>query len=176
VNQLASAARTPDVRAASTTASSRQIPALDGIRGLAIIWVVLHNATDEEFAAGGVFHLLTLLTHPGWIGVPWRQPANHQRPLVLRANHAPERVPTSDACEPPPPHTHQRPTAPKPYPRLRKLRASRCNLLILSQFDCRRQANWHDNRKESRQPATCTASEFAGIVAIPSGARRGKQT
>jgi len=69
VSQLASAARTPDVRAARTTASSRQIPALDGIRGLAIIWVVLHNATDEEFAAGSVFHLLTVLTHPGWIGV-----------------------------------------------------------------------------------------------------------
>jgi len=51
VNQLASAARAPDVRAASTTASSRQIPALDGIRGPAIIRVILHNATDDEFAA-----------------------------------------------------------------------------------------------------------------------------
>ena len=67
-------------------------------------------------------------------------------------------------------------TLEKPHPRLCKLRASRCNLLIFSQLDCHRQANWHDNCKESRQPAMCTASQFAGIVAIPSPARRGKQT
>jgi peptidoglycan/LPS O-acetylase OafA/YrhL len=49
---------------------SRHIPALDGIRGLAIIWVVLHNATAQEFVSPrGVFYLLTLFTHTGWIGV-----------------------------------------------------------------------------------------------------------
>ena len=64
----------------------------------------------------------------------------------------------------------------KPYPRLRKIRASICNLLSFQQFDYNRQANLHDNRKESRQPAMCAASQFAGIVAIPSPARRGKQT
>jgi peptidoglycan/LPS O-acetylase OafA/YrhL len=51
-------------------ALSRQILALDGIRGLAIIWVVLHNATAQEFVSPhGVFYLLTLFTHTGWIGV-----------------------------------------------------------------------------------------------------------
>ena len=48
----------------------RYIPALDGIRGLAIVWVVLHNATDISMApASGIFRALGLLTHPGWIGV-----------------------------------------------------------------------------------------------------------
>jgi peptidoglycan/LPS O-acetylase OafA/YrhL len=47
-----------------------QIPALDGIRGLAIIWVVLHNSSDMAIApARGLPHLFVLLTHPGWIGV-----------------------------------------------------------------------------------------------------------
>jgi peptidoglycan/LPS O-acetylase OafA/YrhL len=50
--------------------SARYIPALDGIRGLAIVWVVLHNATDISMApASGVFRALGLLTHTGWIGV-----------------------------------------------------------------------------------------------------------
>jgi len=49
---------------------SAYVPALDGIRGVAIIWVVLHNATDMAFAPQrGVLHLLYLLAHPGWIGV-----------------------------------------------------------------------------------------------------------
>jgi peptidoglycan/LPS O-acetylase OafA/YrhL len=49
---------------------SKHIPALDGIRGLAIIWVVLHNATAQESASPrGVFYLLSLFTHTGWIGV-----------------------------------------------------------------------------------------------------------
>lgn len=49
---------------------SRLIPALDGIRGLAIIWVVLHNATAENFVSPrGVFYFLTLFAHTGWIGV-----------------------------------------------------------------------------------------------------------
>jgi peptidoglycan/LPS O-acetylase OafA/YrhL len=50
--------------------SAAQIPALDGIRGLAIVWVVLHNASDLPTApSGGISHLFVWLTHPGWIGV-----------------------------------------------------------------------------------------------------------
>ena len=46
------------------------VPALDGIRGLAIIWVVLHNTTDLlPSTLHGVSHALALLVHPGWIGV-----------------------------------------------------------------------------------------------------------
>jgi len=56
----------PDQRASST----ERLPALDGIRGLAIIWVVLHNTTDIlPPALHGASHLLALLLHPGWIGV-----------------------------------------------------------------------------------------------------------
>jgi peptidoglycan/LPS O-acetylase OafA/YrhL len=48
----------------------RQIPALDGIRGIAIIWVVLHNATAMASApASRWLHVLPLLAQPGWIGV-----------------------------------------------------------------------------------------------------------
>jgi peptidoglycan/LPS O-acetylase OafA/YrhL len=55
---------------AARAATSRQIPALDGIRGLAIVWVVLHNTTDlPTTPSGGAFHLFLLLAHPGWIGV-----------------------------------------------------------------------------------------------------------
>jgi peptidoglycan/LPS O-acetylase OafA/YrhL len=53
-----------------TQARLAQIPALDGIRGLAIIWVVLHNSSDMAIApARGLAHLFVLLTHPGWLGV-----------------------------------------------------------------------------------------------------------
>ena len=60
-----------DVRAAlSTTAPSSQIPALDGIRGLAIIWVVLHNSTGMPMAASSRWlHVFPLLASRGWIGV-----------------------------------------------------------------------------------------------------------
>jgi len=55
---------------ASAPAGAGFIPALDGIRGVAILWVVLHNATDVTMApATGVLHAANLLTHPGWIGV-----------------------------------------------------------------------------------------------------------
>src|SRR3984885_7746101 len=52
-------------------AGSRQIPALDGIRGLAIIWVVLHNATGIPLTlpASRWLHLFPLLASRGWIGV-----------------------------------------------------------------------------------------------------------
>jgi len=50
--------------------SARHLPALDGIRGLAIIWVVFHNTLDDKFApTGGLLHLVALLARPGWIGV-----------------------------------------------------------------------------------------------------------
>lgn len=48
----------------------KYVPALDGIRGVAIIWVVFHNTRDLPYPApGGVFHVLSLLGHMGWIGV-----------------------------------------------------------------------------------------------------------
>jgi peptidoglycan/LPS O-acetylase OafA/YrhL len=50
--------------------STGHLPALDGIRGVAIIWVVLHNTTDllppTLQSASRVF---AFLVHPGWIGV-----------------------------------------------------------------------------------------------------------
>jgi len=50
--------------------TSRQIPAFDGIRGVAIFWVVLHNATSMPLAPSGRWlHLFPLLTSRGWIGV-----------------------------------------------------------------------------------------------------------
>lgn len=55
---------------ASTPLSTRHLPALDGIRGLAIIWVVFHNTLADNFApSGGPLHIVALLAHPGWIGV-----------------------------------------------------------------------------------------------------------
>jgi len=54
---------------AAVIIGSRPIPALDGIRGVAIIWVVFHNATDLPYAGLPVFHLPALLAHMGWIGV-----------------------------------------------------------------------------------------------------------
>lgn len=54
----------------SASATKRPIPALDGIRGLAIIWVVFHNATDLGLGPSGrLLHALVILAHPGWIGV-----------------------------------------------------------------------------------------------------------
>jgi peptidoglycan/LPS O-acetylase OafA/YrhL len=50
--------------------SSGRLPVLDGIRGLAIIWVVLHNTTDLlPPTLHGASHVLAFLAHPGWIGV-----------------------------------------------------------------------------------------------------------
>jgi peptidoglycan/LPS O-acetylase OafA/YrhL len=50
-------------------APSRHLPALDGIRGLAIVWVVLHNSLADFAPATGPLHWVALLAHPGWIGV-----------------------------------------------------------------------------------------------------------
>jgi peptidoglycan/LPS O-acetylase OafA/YrhL len=47
-----------------------RVPALDGLRGIAIIWVVLHNTTDLVYTAPhGPLHVLAVLSHAGWIGV-----------------------------------------------------------------------------------------------------------
>lgn len=47
-----------------------RVPALDGVRGVAIIWVVFHNATDMPHpATRGALHVLSGLSHSGWIGV-----------------------------------------------------------------------------------------------------------
>ena len=46
------------------------IPGLDGVRGVAIIWVVLHNAMDRPWIVSGpLFHGVALFAHLGWIGV-----------------------------------------------------------------------------------------------------------
>jgi peptidoglycan/LPS O-acetylase OafA/YrhL len=51
-------------------ASSARIPALDGIRGVAIFWVVLHNATGFPTAPSTRWlHVLPLFSSRGWIGV-----------------------------------------------------------------------------------------------------------
>jgi peptidoglycan/LPS O-acetylase OafA/YrhL len=57
-------------RALRQESSSERLPALDGIRGLAIIWVVLHNTTDLlPPTLHGTSRVLAFLVHPGWIGV-----------------------------------------------------------------------------------------------------------
>jgi peptidoglycan/LPS O-acetylase OafA/YrhL len=48
---------------------SRPIPALDGIRGVAIMWVVFHNATAFSYASRLLFHVPAILAQMGWIGV-----------------------------------------------------------------------------------------------------------
>jgi peptidoglycan/LPS O-acetylase OafA/YrhL len=46
------------------------IPALDGVRGLAILWVILHNASDVlPGVRSGLLWLYAVVAHPGWIGV-----------------------------------------------------------------------------------------------------------
>ncbi len=58
------------VDADAEPANALRIPALDGIRGVAIIWVILHNAIDVSQApATGILRVLKLIAHPGWIGV-----------------------------------------------------------------------------------------------------------
>jgi peptidoglycan/LPS O-acetylase OafA/YrhL len=61
--------RTVPCQMPDQTRSGRQ-PALDGIRGLAIVWVVLYNTTNLlPPTQHGAWHLLAYLVHPGWIGV-----------------------------------------------------------------------------------------------------------
>jgi peptidoglycan/LPS O-acetylase OafA/YrhL len=62
---------TPNVERTDQRVSSiGRLPTLDGIRGLAIIWVVLHNTTELlPQTLQGASHVLAFLVHPGWIGV-----------------------------------------------------------------------------------------------------------
>jgi peptidoglycan/LPS O-acetylase OafA/YrhL len=62
---------TPNLERTDQRASSTgHLPALDGIRGLAIVWVVLHNTADPlPPTLHGASHVLAFLVHPGWIGV-----------------------------------------------------------------------------------------------------------
>lgn len=60
--------------AADTTYAQQQdrcrCPSLDGVRGVAVIWVVLHNTTVLlPPALHGAWHALAFLVVPGWIGV-----------------------------------------------------------------------------------------------------------
>jgi peptidoglycan/LPS O-acetylase OafA/YrhL len=53
-----------------TGALQRQIPALDGIRGVAIVWVLFHNTTAMPLAPfSRALHLLPMLANLGWVGV-----------------------------------------------------------------------------------------------------------
>ena len=46
------------------------LPALDGVRGVAIVWVVFHNCTDRVSGAShGVAYVLMVFAHTGWVGV-----------------------------------------------------------------------------------------------------------
>lgn len=50
--------------------AERQLRSLDAIRGLAVIWVVLHNVTAlPSIEIDPLLHLLKLFLNPGWIGV-----------------------------------------------------------------------------------------------------------
>jgi len=71
-NDVSAPLRTPKVepRTGGSGEPSKPLPALDGIRGLAIIWVVLHNTTDLlPPTLHGLSHVLAFVVHPGWIGV-----------------------------------------------------------------------------------------------------------
>ena len=62
----------PPLRQAQVGATHRPayLPALDGIRGIAIVWVVLHNTTALPFtSSSAALSLILQLGHPGWIGV-----------------------------------------------------------------------------------------------------------
>lgn len=57
-------------RPVQSTSFSRRLPVLDGIRGVAIIWVLLHNTTNLlSPTLNGIWYALAFLVHPGWIGV-----------------------------------------------------------------------------------------------------------
>ncbi len=46
------------------------VSALDGVRGVAIIWVVFHNTTDRASGvAHGAAYLAMVFAHTGWVGV-----------------------------------------------------------------------------------------------------------
>ncbi|MBI3900090.1 MAG: acyltransferase [Gammaproteobacteria bacterium] len=49
---------------------SQRLPALDGLRGLAILMVVMHNLSPLSQPHGAVSYLLAVWLDHGWIGVP----------------------------------------------------------------------------------------------------------
>jgi peptidoglycan/LPS O-acetylase OafA/YrhL len=52
------------------TKYEHHVPALDGVRGFAILWVMLHNwSTVLVPPLSPVLHIAVLFAHPGWIGV-----------------------------------------------------------------------------------------------------------
>jgi peptidoglycan/LPS O-acetylase OafA/YrhL len=62
--------RTTSSRRINIAMGSRQVPALDGVRGIAIFAVVLHNATGIALAPSSRWlHVFPLFSSRGWIGV-----------------------------------------------------------------------------------------------------------
>jgi peptidoglycan/LPS O-acetylase OafA/YrhL len=54
----------------SAPIASERVPALEGVRGVAIIWVVLHNTADLlPSQLHGLWRAFAFLVQPGWIGV-----------------------------------------------------------------------------------------------------------
>ncbi len=58
-----------DARARDGAPSAEMVPSLDGVRGIAILLVVLHNASPFDGAVSGGARLASILLNPGWIGV-----------------------------------------------------------------------------------------------------------
>ena len=56
-------------RRSSSPGLSDNIPALDGLRGIAILLVFGHNLTPFDQASAGASKALGLLLNPGWVGV-----------------------------------------------------------------------------------------------------------
>jgi peptidoglycan/LPS O-acetylase OafA/YrhL len=48
---------------------SSPIPALDGVRGIAVLLVLVHNLSPFDGSTSGYEHLATVFLNPGWIGV-----------------------------------------------------------------------------------------------------------
>ncbi len=52
-----------------TRTASDFIPGLDGLRAIAILWVVLHNALAFDFGSGERIKVLSIIANAGWVGV-----------------------------------------------------------------------------------------------------------
>lgn len=52
------------------SAIGRRVAVLDGVRGIAILWVVIHNCMFFSVPpTSGPFHMLAMISNAGWIGV-----------------------------------------------------------------------------------------------------------